>query len=185
MTKPDRLSQQTACDKNHTREEEQLARVQAQKEHNDKSTLRVTLGGTAVAVIAALAALWSGYEAHKTRIEDERPFRAIDFKLIEGPPRAPLPFETPPFDISIVAFGKTPAENVSLRCSFDNSVDEPIKWDASIYHIRSNYPYILPGRSELTAVYHSTPVHQRNCRGRSPTYFSVSLPMKMKHIETI
>jgi hypothetical protein len=27
MTKPDRLSQQTACDKNHTREEEQLARV--------------------------------------------------------------------------------------------------------------------------------------------------------------
>jgi hypothetical protein len=125
------------------------ARQSARKEHNDKSMLRVTLASTAVAVIAALATLWSGYEAHKTRIEDERPFLAIDFKPIEGPPRTPLPSESPPFDTLIVAFGKSPAKKVSLRCAFDKSGD-PIRWDQSIYRFQSNYPYILPGRSELT-----------------------------------
>jgi len=79
MTEPD-LWQQSRIQDKQEREAEQLAKMQAQKVHNDRSMLRITLASTAVAVIAALGVLRSGYEAHKARIEDERPFLAVDFK---------------------------------------------------------------------------------------------------------
>jgi hypothetical protein len=143
------LSQQAASHRRQTREEGQQAREQAQKEHNDKLMFRVTLASTVVAVIAAIAALWSGYEAHQTRVSDERPFLAVDFKQDDSGTSSNPDSLFPAFQMSLVAFGKTPAKQVQVRCEMQIDNEKKMVWDNGYGYKKFSFPYILPSRSVL------------------------------------
>ena len=56
------------------------------REHSDRITFRVTLLSIFIAFLAAAAAIWTGYEAHKTRINDQRPFIAVDISIKDPEP---------------------------------------------------------------------------------------------------
>jgi len=135
----------------------------AQKEQNDRAMLRITLASTFVAVVAALAALWSGYEAHQTRIEDERPFVAID-----ASPEIPgamkfagneqlAPGEIMPLQTQVTAFGKTPSEHIHVMCAV--VADNPkIEWKPTKDYGEWHFPFLLPGRSgEIACPYVGPP----------------------------
>jgi len=112
------------------------------KQRIDRSALHITIASTVVAVIAAAAALWSGYEAHKTRTNDERPFIAVDTTYAGQPPY----YEN--YQSKIVAFGKSPARKISVTCDFvldDESESE--EWNPTKDYSSAQYPYLLPGRS--------------------------------------
>jgi hypothetical protein len=117
---------------------------QQYKQHLDSLTFRVTLASTVVAVLAALAALWSGYEAHKTRIDDERPFIAVDVV-----PVSETPSELgPPAINTISAFGKTPARNIKVSCiSYPDPLESRIQWKSVTSPDNVQYPFLLPSRS--------------------------------------
>lgn len=79
--------------------------------------------GTIIAVIAALTAIWSSYEAHLSRLEDERPYVKVEYsalaheRFLDG---APHPSPLGGFGdgmvphIKLTIFGKTPALNISI-----------------------------------------------------------------------
>lgn len=71
---------------NSIQSQENVRRSSARKikERIDRATLVVGVASTFVAVVAAAAALWTGYEAHKTRIDDERPFVGVDLTAWQG-----------------------------------------------------------------------------------------------------
>jgi hypothetical protein len=119
-----------------------------QKKQSDQAMFLVTLASTLVAVFAAIAAFWSVYEAHQTRITDERPFLAVDFtqdnaKTSEQGEAGLFP----PFHMSLVAFGKTPAKRVMVRCEMQIDDKKTMVWDDKYGYKRFAYPYILPSRS--------------------------------------
>jgi hypothetical protein len=118
------------------------------KQHADRLMLRVTLASTIVAVIAAAAAIWSGYEAHKARVYDERPFLAVDIVLT--PDQLPRVAPEVLFKTSIAAFGKSPARNIRYSCA-DVPLDQPNDAHWPPEEIKRNPPnhilYILPARS--------------------------------------
>ena len=82
---------------------EMIRREDTQRRHNARITSLVTFTSTFVAVVAAAAAVWSGYESHRSRIDDERPYVAVEG--ISGPDT-----------VKLNSFGKTPALNVQLLC---------------------------------------------------------------------
>jgi hypothetical protein len=129
--------------------EEKKERIQ--KEHNDKAMLRVTLASTLVAVIAALGALWSGYEARETRTEDERPFLAVDIspeQIASDDPNGKL--------LRLKSLGKTAALKVKVRCLTVPSTGA-VDWarletaddqQKRIWEYTDSFPYILPASNE-------------------------------------
>lgn len=116
------------------RQRQELTREKAQKEHNDRIALTVTLLSTFVAVVAAVAGVWSGLEAHKTRIEDERPylsFRVLKDSDKEGPLR-------------IIGLGKSPSLQVHISCLFGDR--DNIDWHSiDKVSFRSFFQVVMPG----------------------------------------
>jgi hypothetical protein len=107
------------------------------KKSIDSANLRVTIASTFVAVVAAAAAIWSGYEAHQTRIDDERPF------ITPGPAEQlhPSPFVR----IQIMNNGKSAAKKVHAICV--NAVETPgseVQWRPELPGAPSNFPFLLP-----------------------------------------
>jgi hypothetical protein len=140
--------------------DEMVRREAMQKQHNDRITLLVTIVSTFVAVIAAAAAVWSSYEAHSARIQDERPFVAVDVtaRLVNDRPQPGMAITT-----TFEAFGKTPARNVTIRCRISENSDE---LDAFVRHPGNltgvDYAYILPSRSLTDPCYPSHPFFQHH-----------------------
>jgi len=115
------------------------------KESVDKATLRVTIASTLVAVLAAAAALWSGYEAHKARVDDERPFLAVDVK--PKPPEEFIP-AAPTLHTEIVAYGKSPARKLQINCvTFLHNSSEDVPWHTPNNFVKLTFPFLLPARS--------------------------------------
>jgi hypothetical protein len=126
----------------------QLRRESAEqryKRHLDRVTFRVTLASTIITLLAAAAALWAAYEAHKARIDDERPFVAVDVT----PTSWQYTGATDPMITTVVAFGKSPAREVTVDCTIvlsPASSTYPLwKPTTKIEHIQFNY--LLPSRS--------------------------------------
>jgi hypothetical protein len=113
------------------------------KQHTDRITLRVTLASTIIALLAAGAAFWSGYEAHKARVDDERPFLAVDIApSSEHPSREGRPVTT-----TLAAFGKSPARNITVNCITFSSYDIDVQWPSSPLPGNSHFPFLFPSRS--------------------------------------
>jgi hypothetical protein len=116
------------------RQRQELAREKAQKEHNDRIAFKVTWLSTFVAVVAAVAAVWSGLEAHKARIEDERPY--LSFSVLkdsnkEGPLR-------------ITGLGKAPSLQVHISCVFGDR--DNVNWHAiDSVSDKSFFQVVMPG----------------------------------------
>src|ERR1039458_7467469 len=122
------------------------------REHYDRVMLRITITSTLVAVIAALGALWTGYEAHQTRVHDERPFVAVD-----ATPDIPAamnfsskeqmnPGDIMPLQTQVNAFGKSPSEHIHVVCA--TIADKPgIEWKPTKDYGEWNFEYLLPSRS--------------------------------------
>lgn len=53
-----------------------------------------------------------------------------------------------PAQISLVAFGKTPAKKVELRCDFQHNDQQVKKWNGVGSNVPWTFKYILPSRSE-------------------------------------
>jgi hypothetical protein len=112
----------------------------------------VTVISAIIAVISAVGAIWSSLEAHETRIEDERPFLAVDVTprpLDEPDPKAPVqPWRKDTFESKITAYGKTPALSARLLCAKVIVTGKPHIWDEKANHYFSvKVPYVLPARS--------------------------------------
>jgi hypothetical protein len=127
-------------------------REQQYKQHIDRLTFRVTLASTIIALLAALAAFWSGYEAHQARIDDERPFLAVDVTLPTADDKIWIPvFGSPKFiRTKITAFGKTPARNVDVTCeSYPALLGDKVIWpvDKVEGDPTTKFPFILPSRT--------------------------------------
>jgi hypothetical protein len=93
----------------------------------------ITFASVAVAVIAACAAVWSCYEAHETRVEDERPYILTEFAGFKAesthdlaPPNSKA-IETSSLTphIKLDVFGKAPAIEVIVlsSCSYSTGAD--------------------------------------------------------------
>jgi hypothetical protein len=127
---------------------------QSVKQRIDRATLGITVASTVVAVIAAIAALWSGYEAHETRIAEERPFLAVDVTLPSAEDKLWIPVRGSPafFRTKISAFGKSPARNVEVTCeSYPALLGNKVVWppDKNEGNLTTKFPFILPGRTML------------------------------------
>jgi len=144
MTQPKPKSSSETLNEQQTvaKREEQI-----QKAHNDRIALIVTLTSTMVAIVAAFAAVWSGYEAHVTRIEDERPFIAVDITdSVESSQPSITDFF--PAHARIVGFGKTPAENLVATCAIvPRSRETKISWSPKNQYPKLTFPFVLPSRS--------------------------------------
>jgi hypothetical protein len=114
------------------------------KERIDRAMRTTTLASTLVAVIAALAALWSGYEAHKTRIHDERPFIGVDIA-----PRRPGEAADPWLvHTTVTAYGKLPSMNVRVWCvKIRAQGEETNYWHPEKSYLQYWAPYVLPNHS--------------------------------------
>jgi hypothetical protein len=125
------------------------------KERNERITLVATVLGVAISLCAAGAALWASYEAHATRIEDERPFIGAEL----APPDAPAD-EINKAAI-IRSFGKTPALKVSTVCLL-SPTEGNVHWK-DLDSIEDNktfqfdkvdgFPYRLPNQRELIGAF--------------------------------
>jgi hypothetical protein len=92
-----------------------------QKEHADRLMFRVTLASTIVAVVAAGAAVWTGYEARMTRIGDERPYVTMDLKATLDEAKSARLNKTTRTRLHVssdlTASGRSPARNVQISCA--------------------------------------------------------------------
>src|ERR1700742_3650594 len=93
------------------------------KESIERRTLVVAIASFVVAVAATGAAFWSSWEAHKTRVNEERPI----LKTIYIPDNlAPAQFVR----IQITNIGKSAAKDIRVRCA--STIDDPnlkLQWD--------------------------------------------------------
>lgn len=121
-----------------------------QREHADRLIFHVTLASTIITLLATAAAFWAAYEAHKARIDDERPFLAVDIlpssrqkSGLFDPLRSGAAVTT-----TIVAFGRSPARNLRVNCvTFSTIGDTSLKWEKTVYPGFVQFPFILPSRS--------------------------------------
>jgi hypothetical protein len=168
MSEPNGPTEQAAYERQLKHRERELAMQksdQVQKAHNDKMMLLVTTASVIVAAVASYAGMRTVSEARQARIEarqaaensyalqkqtfdiEERPFLAIDIK---GLPPAPQPrLGLGNFDISLVAFGKTPARNVHFVCAVQPNSGDVTPWKRlPKLDFQFKFAYILPSRSE-------------------------------------
>ena len=121
------------------------------KKRNERITLVATVLGVVISLCAAGAAFWSSYEAHETRIEDERPFIGAEL----APPDASA--EQINKTAIIKSFGKTPALKVRTVCLL-SPTEENVHWkyldplkDNQTFQFDKldSFPYMLPNHQEL------------------------------------
>jgi hypothetical protein len=150
-----------------------------QKTHNDRVMLRITFASTAVAVMAAIGALWSGYEAHQTRIEDERPFVAVDAspyipRAMNFANEQMNPGDIMPLQTLVTAFGKSPSKHIHVVCA--TVADNPgIEWKPTKDYGEWNFVYLLPSRSgEIACPYVGPPIIQPKHEGITYIQFGVA-----------
>lgn len=133
-------------------------RERARQRRMNLLTIYVTITSTVIALAAAAAAFWSGYEAHKTRIEDERPFLAVEITTLASDAPSFLVYngdESPdgPILTTILASGKSAARNVRVTCAtLLRDQRYKVLWkdiDPKI-GVR-HFPFILPSRSAIIA----------------------------------
>ena len=112
-----------------------------------------TLFTSSAAVIAALASIWLASETHIARVNDERPFVAID--VIEGGGLSSLIITDAnnsydqtmiSFQTKVEAFGKSPAKQIRILCT-GGPWASTVKWDEKRKYPEIKFPYVLPGRS--------------------------------------
>jgi hypothetical protein len=137
---------------NRERAAQEAERDKAQKAHNDRIAAWVTFASIFVAVIAASAGVWTGYEARRTRIEDERPFIAADFTPDPHTAQMDLIDQLHFFDTHLVSTGRTPARKVQFTCGMipTSSLEQTAKWPLQGLDPRqfTTLPYLLPGHSQ-------------------------------------
>lgn len=105
----------------------------------DNATLKVTVASTIVAVAAAGAAFWSGYEARRSRLDSERPFLNIEPQNHDNA-NNPLPGPLTPD--RIYAIDRSAARSVRVRCA---ATTEPAHWNLGPTSSPTyTFPYILP-----------------------------------------
>jgi hypothetical protein len=104
----------------------------------DRASLFVSVASTFVAVIAAAAAVWSVYEAHKTRVNDERPFVLVT--------PAPDPGAPPPIRLLLTETGKSPARRLRVSCeTLMDTAEAKATWSpASGASPTNTFAYLLP-----------------------------------------
>jgi hypothetical protein len=119
------------------------AQERARQRRMNMITLYVTVASTLIALAAAGAAFWSGYEAHKARIEDERPFISID--IIQPDDKQPQAHEVPFFlETRSHDIGKTPARYLRATCFTGmDSATAPVRWPTPNPQFQT-FPYVLP-----------------------------------------
>jgi hypothetical protein len=109
------------------------------KRNIERATLHVTIASAIVAIAAAGAAFWSGYEARQTRLDLERPFVSVDPLNKDGD--KPLP--GPVLPTRLVAFDKSAAHDIVVKCK--TAVDTSQQWTADeIKSPTRTFPYMLP-----------------------------------------
>jgi hypothetical protein len=121
----------------------------AGKESLDRAALYVTIASTLIAVFAATAAFWSGWEAHKARVDDERPFVAVDLQPWPGELSVPIEDRAYASAPHLVAFGKSPARHLSVTCGMVSyNPTARITWNPNDKGLRtSTYSDLLPSRT--------------------------------------
>jgi hypothetical protein len=96
----------------------QVEHEKAEKKRNERLLVIVGIASAIIALAAAGAAWWTGYEAHLTRVEDERPYLRVRFSGVENMQVHTIKSESHNLDepvIEISAFGKTPATGVIVN----------------------------------------------------------------------
>jgi len=127
-------------------------REKAEKKRNERIMLMTTIAGVAISIAAAGAALWTGYEAHETRMNDERPFVAVDAST-EIPQAMQFasnqqfsPGELLPLQTVVTAFGKSPSERIHITCAI--VADNPgVEWKQTKTFAKWDFAFLLPSRS--------------------------------------
>ena len=110
------------------------------RKHIHRATF-LTLTGTAIAIVAALTGIYTGYDAHQARLDDERPFLNVGFETpAKGEP--PIPGI---LDIRTKAEGKSPAKDVSVLCVIALDTVPPRDWSTSGLSA-DTFPFLLPGQ---------------------------------------
>jgi hypothetical protein len=126
----------------------------AQKEHNDKMLIRVTLFGALITALVTLiaggAGFWAAWEAHETRINDERPFVAVDavqmmpaaltFEALKLKNGDPLPVTT-----TLVDAGKSAAIHIEVQCIVRQDFIN-LQWTGSPRAV-THIAFLLPSRT--------------------------------------
>jgi hypothetical protein len=121
--------------------QEQPRRLSAKriKEKIDRAMLTTTFASTCVAVLAALAAVWTRWEAHEARLAEERPI--LRMNPVNYDEKRPLRTVV---DDKVQEVAKSPAKNVRVACL--TAIDEPpgsFRWDASSPVVYT-FPAIFP-----------------------------------------
>lgn len=81
---------------------------------NERRDQIVSIASVFIALAAAAAAIWSGYEAHVARIADDRPFLSADVDDLS--------------DYMVLhSLGKTPAVNIEAVCLIDEN-EQKVDW---------------------------------------------------------
>src|ERR1700691_621194 len=98
------------------------------KKEIERATLWVTIASTFVALAAAGAAFWSGWEAHESRINDERPF--LTPEPVQLKPREQST-ATPPFiKIDVRYNGKSVAKKILITCKSEiDTAESHVTWN--------------------------------------------------------
>ena len=93
-------------------------RLKAEERRWARTSARATALGVFIAICAAGAALWSGYEAHRTRIQDERPYMRAQFAGVSKETFFPTHAKesqqifTP--HLKLTEFGRTPSTDIRV-----------------------------------------------------------------------
>lgn len=104
--------------------------------------LNVTIASVLITAIAAAAAVWTGYEAHTARLNDERPFLAVEPNIGAYVYSEPLRLQ---------AYGRTPSINIRLKCSYAPIDAETLDWlskEKADGPDLKRYDYLFPGEKE-------------------------------------
>lgn len=158
----------------------QAARELAEKKRNERITIIVGLVGLIIAVAAAGAAFWSGYEAHQTRIEDERPYIRTEFAGFS--PESAHDLNTPNDKtienasftphVKLNVFGKSPAIEVIALSSCEYSNGTATETESDIQGLGFIFPAedrtipCKPARKPFTAVKVSGAVSYTDVHGK-------------------
>ncbi len=120
-----------------------------QKKQSDRMALWIPLASTFVAVVAALAALWSGYEAHQARIQDERPYVRVEYAGYgkeqvrefgtDNMTSEPFPH------VKLDVFGRSPAVKIRILswCGAKEQAEFPIET------MNASQNVLFPGESRI------------------------------------
>jgi hypothetical protein len=106
----------------------------------ERQNLLVTIASTVVAVAAAVAAFWSSYEAHKARIDDERPTLIANIVSRLTPT---YPFKR----IEVENIGKSPAMKIQVYCKtmFESDNGESTWRPEDMQGTKDTFAYLYPG----------------------------------------